>query len=69
MDQTAQTGTFFTDKELRARWKCSQMKLWRLRQDGKLYTVKIGGVGINLTPVSSVRQLENAGRVTEPAEA
>jgi hypothetical protein len=58
MDETAQTEAFFTDKELRKRWKCSQMKLWRLRQMGKLQTVKIGGVGINLTPASLVRQLE-----------
>ena len=24
--------TFFTDKELCDRWKCSHMKLWRLRR-------------------------------------
>jgi hypothetical protein len=69
MDETAQSETFLTDKELRKRWKCSQMKLWRLRQMGKLHTVKIGGVGVNLTPASNVRQLENARRVTEPTEA
>ncbi len=27
---------FYTDRELRERWKCSQMKLWRLRKKGKL---------------------------------
>lgn len=51
---------FYTDKELRARWKCSAMKLWRLRQLGKLHTVKIGGVGINLTPASNIKELEAA---------
>jgi hypothetical protein len=53
---------FFTDKELCARWRCSAMKLWRLRQQGKLKTVKIAGVGVNLTPASEVKALEVAIR-------
>jgi hypothetical protein len=50
--------TFYTDKQLRERWKCSNMKLWRLRQQGKLKSVKIGGAGTNLTPASEVKALE-----------
>jgi hypothetical protein len=61
MDETAQNEIFFTDKELRERWKCSQMKLWRLRQLGKLKKpMKIGGRGINLTPGSEVKSVEAA---------
>ena len=41
---------FFTDKQLCRRWQCSQMKLWRLRKKGVLESIKIGGIGVNLTP-------------------
>jgi hypothetical protein len=50
---------FFTDKQLRERWHCSAMKLWRLRRDRKLSKpVKIGGSGPNLTPEADVEALE-----------
>jgi len=52
------TEEFYTDEQLRKRWKCSHMKLWRLRQAGKLRTVKIGGGGRNLTAASEVKSLE-----------
>ena len=52
--------TFFTDKELCDRWKCSHMKLWRLRKQGKLKSVKIGGAGTNLTAASEAKALEVA---------
>jgi hypothetical protein len=61
MDKTTRNEIFFTDKELRKRWKCSQMKLWRLRRLGKLKKpMKIGGSGINLTPGSEVKSVEVA---------
>jgi predicted DNA-binding transcriptional regulator AlpA len=61
MDETPQNEAFFTDKELRERWKCSQMKIWRLRDKGKLpKPIKIGGVGVNLTRVSEIKALEAA---------
>ena len=41
---------FFTDKQLCRPWQCSQMKLWRLRKKGVLESIKIGGIGVNLTP-------------------
>ena len=50
---------WFTDNQLCARWSCSKMKLWRLRQRGKLsQATKIGGTGPNLTRGSEVRALE-----------
>jgi hypothetical protein len=50
---------FFTDKQLCERWRCSHMKLWRLRQAGKLCKpIKIGGTGANLTPGSVVKAIE-----------
>ena len=55
------TEVFITDYELRQRWKCSAMKLWRLRDKGKLSKpIKIGGVGYNLTRMSEVIALEAA---------
>ena len=30
------SDVFYTDKQLRERWHCSHMKLWRLRRDKKL---------------------------------
>jgi hypothetical protein len=54
-----QPGKFYTDKQLTQRWQCSDMKLWRLRKDGKLpKPLKIGGTGDNLTPLDAVEALE-----------
>jgi len=41
----------YTDKQLKERWHCSHMKLWRMRQQGKLRSFKAGGTGPNLTPI------------------
>ena len=57
-DAISRDQTFFTDKQLRDRWNCSHMKLWRLRRKGLLESIKIGGVGVNLTPASAVMRLE-----------
>jgi len=59
-DAISRDKIFFTDKQLCRRWQCSQMKLWRLRKKGVLESVKIGGVGVNLTPASLVMRLEEA---------
>jgi hypothetical protein len=69
MNEIPQNETFLTDKELRARWRCSQMKLWRLRARGLLKTVKIGGTGRNLTPASEVRGAEVQAREAERDKA
>jgi hypothetical protein len=60
MDADIAEEAFFTDKELCARWKCSPMKLWRMRNQGKLKRpTKIGGeLARNLTHASEVRRLE-----------
>ena len=50
---------FYTDKQLRDRWHCSHMKLWRMRQAGILKPpVKLGGKGVNLTPATEVLRVE-----------
>ena len=36
---------FYTDKQLRARWHCSHMKLYRLRQRGALKSI-LARVGV-----------------------
>jgi hypothetical protein len=59
-DAISRDEIFFTDKQLCRRWQCSQMKLWRLRRKGVLESIKIGGVGVNLTPASHVNRLEDA---------
>ncbi len=33
---------FYTDKQLKARWHCSHMKLYRLRQKGELTSIRVG---------------------------
>jgi hypothetical protein len=55
---------FFTDKELRTRWRCSQMTLQRLRTRGVLGPpLKLGQGDVkrrkNLTAAADVRALED----------
>jgi hypothetical protein len=65
MDEAKSRELFFTDKQLCERWKCSHMKLWRLRQKGKLTKpIKIGGSGTNLTPASVVKVLEGGANAS-----
>jgi hypothetical protein len=53
------SDTYFTDRQLRARWHCSAMKLFRLREKGLLpRPVRIGDGGPNLTAAEHVHQLE-----------
>jgi hypothetical protein len=51
---------FLPDPQLKQRWQCSAMKLWRLRKQGILKSIKVGGVGVNLTPLSHVIELEKS---------
>ena len=46
------------DKDLKKRWRCSAMKLWRMRQDGKLNSIKIGGCGPWLTSDAEIARIE-----------
>ena len=59
--ETSRKKEFVNDAELRERWRCSDMKLWRLRNAGKLpKPIKIGGTGRNLTPLEAVEAMEHA---------
>ena len=61
-----------TDKELCARWHCSAMTIWRMRQDGRLPPpFKPSGKPLshNRTPLSVVRALEATPTTPEPVEA
>jgi hypothetical protein len=49
----------FTDSELCERWRCTPMKLWRLRKAGKLNSIKIAGVGKWLTSDEEVERIES----------
>jgi hypothetical protein len=49
---------FFRDKELEKRWKCSGMKLWRMRKAGILNSIKIGGTGGWLTSDAEIARIE-----------
>ena len=51
-------GEYFTDAQLKERWQCSEMKLWRMRKRGQLHSIKIGDTGPNLTHCSVVEQVE-----------
>ena len=59
---SSDSEVFLTDAELRARWKCSDMKLWRLRNSGRLAKpIKLTVGGMNLTRLSDARAAEGAG--------
>jgi hypothetical protein len=49
----------FTDGELCQRWRCTPMKLWRLRKAGKLNSIKIAGGGVWLTSEEEVERVES----------
>jgi hypothetical protein len=49
---------FYKDKDLQKRWHCSGMKLWRMRKDGKLRSIQLGGCGPYLTSEAEVRRVE-----------
>ena len=46
---------YLKDRDLEKRWRCSGMKLWRLRKAGKLNSIQIGGCGPYLTSEAEVR--------------
>jgi hypothetical protein len=52
---------FISDAELCKRWRCSVMKLWRMRQDGRLRKgIKPGGGGPNLNYMLHIEDIEAA---------
>ena len=61
MESPVTEQVFFTDKQLRERWHCSHMTIYRLRADGLLPPpIKLGRGCKNLTPAEAIRQLEQA---------
>jgi hypothetical protein len=58
---------FYRDEELKKRWRCSSMKLWRLRRDGKLYSIQIGGCGPYLTSGAEIARIEAPPENAKPA--
>ena len=60
-------GEYFTDAQLKERWQCSEMKLWRMRKKGLLHSVKIGDTDPNLTAASEVKAIEAAPSSQEAA--
>jgi hypothetical protein len=57
----AKAPVFISDDELRERWKCSAMKLHRMRRDGRLARpIKPGGGGKNLNYLSHILEVEAA---------
>ena len=49
---------YYKDKDLMKRWKCSGMKLWRMRRDGKLNSIQIGDCGPWLTSAAEIARIE-----------
>jgi hypothetical protein len=57
--KVAEVVVWFKDKELEKRWRCSGMKLWRMRKAGKLNSIKIAGGGVWLTSEEEVERIES----------
>jgi hypothetical protein len=60
MEVFSMSAVHYTDSELCKRWKCSEMKLWRLRKIGALNSFKIAGQGKWLTSEEEVVRVESA---------
>src|SRR5262245_30542798 len=58
---------FYVDAELCERWRCSKMKLWRMRRDGKLNSIRPGDCGQWLTSEDEVRRIEAPPDIRKPA--
>jgi hypothetical protein len=59
---------FYKDKDLRQRWQCSTMKLWRMRKAGKLNSIQLGDCGPWLTSETELQRIE-APPNTKPARS
>ena len=45
---------YYKDKDLKKRWHC----LWRMRKDGKLNSIQLGGCGPYLTSDAEIARIE-----------
>jgi hypothetical protein len=53
------SNMFLTDPELCLRWRCSMIKLYRMRKADKLRSTKIGGSGPWITSEDEIRRVES----------
>jgi hypothetical protein len=58
---------YYKDKELEKRWRCSSMKLWRMRRAGKLNSIQLGGCGPYLTSEAEIARIEAPPDIVKPA--
>ena len=58
---------YYKDKDLMKRWKCSGMKLWRMRRAGKLNSIQIGDCGPWLTSATEIARIEAPPEIVKPA--
>ena len=58
---------YYKDKDLKKRWHCSGMKLWRMRKDGKLNSIQLGGCGPYLTSDAEIARIEAPPNIGKPA--
>jgi hypothetical protein len=58
---------YYKDKDLKKRWHCSGMKLWRMRKDGKLNSIQLGGCGPYLTSDAEIARIEAPPDIVKPA--
>ena len=65
--QVSEGVLWFKDKYLKERWHCSDMKLWRLRRDGKLHSIQLGGCGPYLTSDAEIARIEAPPEIVKPA--
>ena len=53
----------YKDKDLKKRWHC----LWRMRKDGKLNSIQLGGCGPYLTSDAEIARIEAPPDITTKA--
>ena len=54
---------YYKDKDLKKRWHC----LWRMRKDGKLNSIQLGGCGPYLTSDAEIARIEAPPEIVWPA--
>ena len=58
-DSQVNEVVYYKDSDLQKRWRCSGMKLWRMRKAGKLNSIQIGGCGSYLTSDAEIARIES----------
>jgi hypothetical protein len=61
---------FLTDQELAKRWRCSTMKLWRMRKAKRLHSFQPGGPGgKHLTSLEEVARIEGTHKAAQSSNS